>query len=156
MSHLGRSLRRTPAREHTVLRVAVALAVALALHAGIVLWLARVPWALRAGREAQPVALAPLTAQQWQANRAVGGERAAPAPPPPPAPAPRDERQPKGQFVDLYGAEEPDAAKSKADANARFDSGRDHHAEKETVSRCTARSAGPWRALRSSRGSCGW
>lgn len=133
MSHLGRSLRRTPARQRNALRVALALAVALLLHAGIVAWMARVPWALPPA-EVQPVTLAPLSAAEWAKNQAIAGERPRPAPPAAvPAPVPPDERHPKGQFVDLYSPADKDS-KEKPD-HARFDSGIDHRVEKETISR---------------------
>ncbi len=137
MSYLGPSLRRTRAPERPVRRLAVAVWVAIAAHALVLLALARAGFGeIPAPRKIQAVALAPLTAGQWAANRAIQGERG-PAPKPTadtPLPTPPDERRPKGQFVDLDAG--PDVkSEAKPNDDARFDADRDRHVEKETVSR---------------------
>lgn len=130
-------------RERPRLRVAVALAVSLALNALVFLLAAGAGAfeAPRAARRAQ-VALAPVDASRWAANRAITSDRqprpqAAPALPPPPAPKAREEEDPKGQVVDVAPSKD-----SRRSDDARFLSERDSRVDKETRSRHAGR--GSW------------
>jgi TonB family protein len=84
--------------------------------------------------EARPVALAPLTADQWNANRAIVGGKAPAVLPPrqeqPQTPPPPEQRKERGQIVDV--APSQDSRKPK---DSRFLSDRDNTVEKETRSR---------------------
>jgi TonB family protein len=129
MSHLGPSLRRRrrPARHGWRLLLGL---VASLLANGAVLLFVKVDLAtLRLGtREVRPVALEPLSSEQWARNRAVEPGRAEPTPPapkPPPRPS-----EPKGQVVDVAPTGKPEAPE-----NARFLGERDNKVEKETRSR---------------------
>ncbi len=130
MSHLGPSLRRHRRRSRTWWRLGLAVLASL-LANGAVLRLVKVDFAaLKLGsREARPVALAPLSSEQWARNRVVepGGAR----PPAPPAPEPPRRRpDAKGQVVDIAPTGKPEAPD-----DARFLSERDNKVEKETRSR---------------------
>ncbi len=128
MSHLGPSLRRHRRSPRTWWRVGLALLLSL-LANGAALRLVKVNFAsLRLGTgEVRPVALAPLSAEQWARNRAVqpGG-----AQPPAPEPPRRRAAEPHGQVVDIAPTGKPEAPE-----NARFLSERDNKVEKETRSR---------------------
>lgn len=124
--------------DRTTVRIALAILASLALNA---LLLAVVAWmgAFDIGTPARirPVAIAPLTADQWAANRAIAGgapaapmarpamPQAIPAPKPPP-----EERTPRGQVVTV--APSKDSSKPKS---SRYLSDRDNTVEKETRSR---------------------
>ncbi len=147
MAFLGPSLRRKKVTDRPAARVATAALASLALNAILLLLVARLGAfePMKLGKREQ-VALAPLTADQWNANRAIAGlppgvatprppERAPERPSPPapadaPRPPPPEERQPKGQVVDV--APSPD---SRAPDSSRFLSDRNNRVEKETRSR---------------------
>ncbi len=132
MGYLGPSLRRTKRVERPLRRVAVAAVASLALNAAIFLGLGalgafQVPGAARQTR----VAMAPLSAAQWDANRAVSRPPGAVAPPaaqPPPQPEDRLD----GQVVELSPNQK---ASEKPPPKSRFLTDRNTQVEKETVSR---------------------
>jgi TonB family protein len=107
--------------------------VSLALNA-LVLRLVNVDWVgIHASKsEVRPVALAPLSASQWAANRAVGASTAPRvAAPPIAAPRPLEPQSPvPGQVVEVAPSRDSTPPK-----NARFLSDRDNTVEKETRSR---------------------
>lgn len=142
MAFLGPSLRRRRVADRPGVRVALALLASLALNL-LLLLVAGKMGAFDIGHPAKvsPVALAPLSAEQWAANRAVTGgappQQAQPRPPqqqampaPPPARPPEEERRSPGQIVTV--APSKDSSKPK---DARFLSDRDNTVEKETRSR---------------------
>jgi TonB family protein len=127
MAHLGPSLRRAKRSERPLARAAAALAASLALNA-LALWALTEAGAFQLRGKADParVALAPIPASQWEANRAVAGAKPAPPQPPPPAP------EASGRVVELSPEQKaseqpPDKAKFLSDRNTRV--------QKETVSR---------------------
>ncbi len=133
MAHLGPSLRRRKRVARPWRRAALAGLVSLALNA-LVMFGIRVDLVPRATvSAARPIALAPLSAEQWAANRSVSGASTprpvlppvvvAPKPPPPPSQAP-------GQVVDV--APSPD---NRPPDSSRFVSDRNNRVEKETRSR---------------------
>jgi len=139
MTHLGPSLRRAKVRERPRRRAAAALVVSLALNAAVFLVLVRAgAFQLGAPREAKRVVLAPISAAQWAANRAVrpaapGDRPAAEAfamPRPPPKPPPEPERALKGQVVDVAPSKDRTPPKS-----TPFLAEHDSTVEKETRSR---------------------
>jgi TonB family protein len=84
-------------------------------------------------KEVRPVALAPLAAADWEANRRVSdGSRPAPPSLPPAPPAPVPPSQAPGQVVDV-GDQPQDSRKPPPDT--KFVSERDHFVERETRSR---------------------
>ena len=127
MAHLGPALRRRKRLERPWRRAAVALVVSLLLN-----WLAlseiKVDWlaGLKPGAPVREVALAPLSASQWAANRQVSPARPAvsvPKPPPPP-------REVPGKVV-ITAPSGDDRRPEKTD----FVGERDQRVEKETRSR---------------------
>ncbi len=137
MGYLGPSLRRSTRRAaRPGWRAALSLAISLALNCLLLTqikidWLGKLPAA-----PARSVSLAPLSASQWAANRALGADArsypptsptAAPAPalaaPPPVRPTP-------GQVVDVAPSKNDAAPK-----DTRFVSERNNTVEKETRSR---------------------
>jgi TonB family protein len=85
--------------------------------------------------ERREISLAPLTAVDWEANRAVRPPSAAPLPREPSPPAPIKPKDAGGQVVDLGPAPpQPDPRKPK---DTPFVSDRDSFAEKETRARVT-------------------
>lgn len=141
MAHLGPSLRRAKIRERPGRRAAVAVLVSLLLNAAIFLVLVRAG-AFDLGRpvDMTRVALAPVSASRWAANRAIqqgtpADRRQAtpfalprPPPPPPPEPAPESKKA-MGQVVDLGPTND------QKPKDARFLSEHDSSVEKETRSR---------------------
>jgi len=126
--------RRLPSRpwRRALLAVAVSLLANAVVLSGIhVDWLGRGDLAT----PPRPVALAPLSPGQWQANRAIGGktppESRSPAPlaavPPPP---PKETPPAPGQVVDVEPSKNDAAPK-----DSRFVSDRNNTVEKETRSR---------------------
>jgi TonB family protein len=110
----------------------LALAISLVLN-GLIVTQIKIDWMSKptAAGPARAVALAPLSASQWDANRALAGDSRSRPPPPRtadvPAPPPR---QAPGQVVEV--------APSKNDAaprDTRFVSDRNNTVEKETRSR---------------------
>src|SRR5512140_1283888 len=111
MTHLGPSLRRARVRERPLRRVVTAVLVSVLFNAAVFLLLARAgAFQLGAPGEAKRVTLAPISASQWAANRAVAGAVPLVKPPqqpfamprpPPPAPPPEPDTKEKGQIVDL-------------------------------------------------------
>jgi TonB family protein len=135
MSYLGPSLRRRRGRTWTGWRLLVASALSIALN-GLVLRLIQVDWVGLSTSKGgvRPVGLAPLSAEQWAANRRVAdGSRPAPPqamlPLPPPAPLPEPTKMP-GQVVDVAPS-----ANNKPPANSRFVAESNNTVEKETISR---------------------
>ena len=137
MTHLGPSLRREKVRERPGRRASVAVLVSLAINAAFLFLLVRAG-AFDLPAPAKPVALAPVSAAQWAANRLIRPDGATPPPPaapfamprpPPPAP-PAPPRDAKGQIVDV--APSKDATPPK---NPRFVAEHDSSVEKETRSR---------------------
>jgi TonB family protein len=132
MGFLGPSLRREKVRERRGTRVAVALAVSLVVNA-VAVWLLVLSGAFGIPRsEIDParVALAPISGVDWDANRAISGERApavqAPRPTPP-------KQEPKGTVVELPPQRSAEA--DEAPRDARFLAERNQKVEKETFSR---------------------
>lgn len=129
MDPLGPTLRRTRRREHPAWRVLLAIAVSLVANLLVVTqldarWLGLFPLT-----ERRDVALAPLTADAWEANRQVrpGQQAATPRAEPPK----RIERPaPPGMVVKV----DESAAKVKeiAPKDSKFVSDRDRTVEKET------------------------
>jgi TonB family protein len=121
-------------------RAAAAVAVSLALNALLVWLLLRVGAfdTPRPPRETR-VSLAPLTAGQWAANRAIGGAAPRARPPSstvpvsPPPPAPPQEERPRrqpGQIVDVAPSKD-----NRPPKDSRYLSDRDNTVDKETRSR---------------------
>jgi TonB family protein len=134
MSHLGPSLRRNPYRDRSGLRIGAAILLSLTLNA---LWFWRFGDAFRPGKAevVRPVALAPLSASQWEANRAIQGSTPHAALPPqpkvaPPPPPPEPEPKEKGQIVDVAPSKD-----NRAPDSSRFLSDRNNRVDKETRSR---------------------
>lgn len=127
MAYLGPSLRREKRTERPARRTLVAALVSLALNAALLQALVAAG-AFRLDRpvEKTRVSMAPLSAAQWAANRAVAGAKPAPAPPPP-----QDERL-NGPVVELPPEQK---AVDQPPPKAKFLSDRNTHVEKETVSR---------------------
>jgi TonB family protein len=136
MSYLGPSLRRNPFKDRSGWRIAVAIAVSVVVN---LLWFWGFGGAFRPG-EARPVrnvALAPLSASQWAANRSITGEAPAPTTPPlaaapaaPPKPPPPEPEKPKGQIVDVAPSQD-----NRAPDSSRYLSDRNNRVEKETRSK---------------------
>jgi TonB family protein len=124
MMHLGPSLRRTKVQERPWVPAALALLASLALNALLMLLLVR-SGAFDVGRmpQASQVALAPLSAQQWEKNRSI-------------VPPPR-ERDPAGEVVELPPEQQgqQQQADDRPPPKTRFLSDRDSRTEKETFSR---------------------
>lgn len=147
MPFLGPSLRRRRVTDRPAVRTAAAVLASLALNALIVLVLARsgafdMP---KPGSRPRAVALAPLSAEQWASNRAVGGvqppatrplprPQAQPLAPPPPAPPPEEEKRAHGQVVNTAPPKE-----AKKPKDSRFLAEHDSTVEKETRSRDAGR-----------------
>jgi TonB family protein len=133
MDPFGPTLRRTRRREHPAWRVLLAVAVSLLVNL-LVVWLLDASWlGLRPATERRDVALAPLTASDWEANRAVRPARpAAPAPAPLP-PRPLETPQPPGQLVKVD--ESPTASEAKPPRDSRYVSDQDRTVAKESKAR---------------------
>jgi len=135
MSHLGPSLRRAKVRERPGRRVAVAVLGSLLLNASLFLLLVRAgAFQLGGPVDATRVALAPISASRWAANRALQPADRRPAtslamPRPPPPAEPEPESKAKGQVVDLGPTND------QKPKDARFLSDHDSSVEKETRSR---------------------
>ncbi|HTN52580.1 MAG TPA: TonB family protein [Anaeromyxobacter sp.] len=139
MAFLGPSLRRRRVAERPGLRVAAAVVLSLVLNAVLVLVITGMG-AFDLAKPVRPaaVALAPLSSDQWSANRAIGGvQPPSPAPhyplplAPPPTPPPVEvEKKLHGQIVDVAPSKD-----NRAPKDARFLSDRDNTVEKETRSR---------------------
>lgn len=131
MSYLGPSLRREKLKERPVRRTGVALLASLAANA-LLLWALAAAGAFRlAGTKVDStrVALAPLSASQWEANRKLA------APPPVPRQPPREEPT-SGEVVRLPPQQTPEKpAEQKTTSKPRFLAERDQQVERETVSR---------------------
>jgi TonB family protein len=134
MAYLGPSLKREKRKERPVRRTLLAALASLALNVVLLEVLgASGAFSFKAPPEKTRVTMAPLSASQWESNRAVGGARPPPAVAPPRAqpPPPQNDRM-DGQVVELS----PDQkAADKPPPNARFLSDRNAKTEKETVSR---------------------
>lgn len=137
MEPLGPTLRRTRRRERPAWRALLAVAVSLALNALVVTqldasWLGIHPAAVQ-----RDVALAPLDAAEWEANRAIRPrpEGAVPAPPPPAPAPPLDTLRPPGQVVQVDEPARPEDVKAEAPKDARFASDQDRTVKKETRAR---------------------
>ncbi len=127
MAYLGPSLRRRRRASRPWQRFVVALLLSL-LANGLLLTQVRLGW--KPGERppvVRQVSLAPLSAAEWEANRATRGATplVAPAPLPPEPP-----RAPPGQVVEVAPSKD-----TRPPENARFASDRDNRVEKETVSR---------------------
>jgi TonB family protein len=139
MAFLGPSLRRRKLRERPAARAAAAIALSLLANVALLALLAATGvFDVKAPPGSSRVALAPLSASQWESNRAVAGARPPPrraeakppAPPPTPAPKPPPPKA-GGQIVDV--APSDDGRSPPADT--RFLADRDNRVEKETRSR---------------------
>lgn len=126
MSHLGPTLRRKRRPVSAARRIALAAALSLVVN---LLFLLRLDlsWLDSATAPRRAVAVAPLTARDWEKNRAVA---VAPKAPPPPADA-------GGQVVSIAPPPEERRAKEATgkDAAARFRTEFDSQVDKETKSR---------------------
>src|SRR5512133_897014 len=134
MSHLGPSLRREKVRERPGRRLAAAALASILLNALLFFLLARAG-AFSLPQTSARVALAPVSASQWSANRTIRQDgpppkRLAPIPPTKPALSPPPEAHPSGQVVDVAPS-----ANSTPPKNARFLSDHDSSVDKETRSR---------------------
>jgi TonB family protein len=113
----------------------VALALSLAFHAALLLVLAAIGvGAPRLDRPIDVVGLAPLTASDWEANRAIEGqprEVPRPVPPPPEPPAP----EVRGSQVVEVSPEAEGAGRKPSPDEAVLWANRDSFAEKNRVSR---------------------
>jgi TonB family protein len=129
MAYLGPSLRRTVVRERPARRLALALALSLALNA-LVGWMLVLAGAFRIPTPpAQSrVALAPIGAKDWAANRAIRGDDA------PPRPSRAPDETAKGPVVALPPRDEA-APPEDEPRDARHSAERNQNVEKETVSR---------------------
>jgi len=125
MAYLGPSLKREKRKERPARRAGAALVASLALNA-VLLWVLALAGAfhLPGKAESARVALAPMSAVQWETNRAVAQ--------PPSAPTPPAEETAQGRVVELSPKQQ---ASEKPPANAKFLSDRNTRVEKETVSR---------------------
>jgi TonB family protein len=144
MSILGPTLRRTRRKEHPAWRVLLAVVISVGLNLLLVLkvdsgWLGfgKLP-------ERRDVAMAPLTAADWEANRRVGPSSSQPRPqapalpaPPPAALRPPETPTPPGQLVQLDEPTRPDQVQPVAPKETRFVSDRDQTVLKESKARLT-------------------
>jgi TonB family protein len=138
MTRMARRRERRRAARSSPFRVGlVALVVSLAVHAGLLVVLAWLGAGAPPERPPMPVvALAPLTASDWEANRAIQGERRAPvarppAPPPPAAPEPPL----RGPVVEVPADAPRTADQAHPKDQQVFLGDRDSFAKKNTVSR---------------------
>jgi len=131
MEPLGPSLRRSRRRDHPLARAALALVLSLAFNLVLSLLLDSKILGILPKSDVRPIALAPLSATTWEANRAV-------APPPPPRPSPPPVPMPppkeRGQIVDL-GPASPADEKVEPPPDAKYLSERNTRVEKETRAR---------------------
>jgi len=138
LTYLGPSLRRARRRSRPWIRFAGAVAVSLLANAALLraIHVGGISGAVKGGPVQRPVALAPLSASQWEANR-----RAAPAQPSPPAaqpsalavvppPPPPPPNRVKGQVVDVAPSKDPTPPKE-----SRFLAEHDSTVQKETRSK---------------------
>jgi TonB family protein len=135
-----RTVRPKRRRDHVGWRLLFALALSLAVN-GLLLWLAILTGAFEIGkgvRIVSPVALAPLSASDWERNRAAPPPRPPPVARPPPQAPPPSERP--GQVVEL--PPETPGARNERPADARFLAERNQTVEKETVSKYARGHAG--------------
>jgi TonB family protein len=112
-----------------VVRVAVALALSLVLNA-LAGWLLVLSGAFGIETAARPparVALAPVDARDWEANRAITGEKA------PLSRSPAADETPQGPVVELPESDE--APPDEAPRDARHSAERNQKVRRETVSR---------------------
>jgi TonB family protein len=132
MAYLGPSLKREKRKERPFRRTVLAALVSLALNAALFEALvAAGAFSFKPPPEKTRVSMAPLSASQWEANRAIAGARP-PAARPQPTPPPPENDQMNGRVVELS----PDQkAADKPPPNSRFLSDRNTQVEKETVSR---------------------
>jgi TonB family protein len=132
MGYLGPSLRREKRKERPLRRFAAAVVASLIANA-VILWALAAAGAFRIGQPpgSAPVALAPLSASQWNANRAIAGAPPRPAAPPQAQP-PRPEDNPAGKVVELSPQQR---ASDRPPPNARYLADKNTVVEKETVSR---------------------
>jgi TonB family protein len=133
MAYLGPSLKREKRKERPIRRAFLALVVSLSLNAALLQALvAAGAFQLGGPVEKTRVALAPLSAAQWDANRAIARGTAPPSQAQAqPAPPPENDRL-DGRVVELS----PDQkAADKPPPTSRFLSDRNTQVEKETVSR---------------------
>lgn len=131
MAYLGPSLRREKRTERPVRRTVVAVVVSIALNAALLQALtAAGAFKLGGPVERTRVAMAPLSASQWEANRAIGG--GAPAPAPKTQPPPPENDRLDGRVVELPPEQK---ASEKPPPSSRFLSDRNTQVERETVSR---------------------
>ncbi len=137
MTHLGPSLRRAKVRERPRRRLLAAALVSILANSLAFLLLARAGAFQLGPMKSARVALAPVSASQWSANRAIHPDGAVPpkpaepfAMPKPPVREPPDAARPEGQVVDV--APSPDSTRPK---DARFLAERDGSVEQETRSR---------------------
>jgi len=134
VSYLGPSLRRVARSRSAGRRVLAALAVSLLLNLFLVTRL-DLSWLSAGAGPARAVSMAPLSARDWDANRAVGARRdsppqARPVPPPTlvvPAPA-----EPQGQLVKVAPPIDPAKEPPK---DARYLAEHNSSVAKETHSR---------------------
>jgi TonB family protein len=137
VTYLGPSLRRTRRRSRPWVRFAAALAVSLIVNAAL-LRAVRVDGIAGKGKGGpvqRPVALAPLTSSQWEANRRAEQPPPTPTQPPsvaavPPPPPPPPPSKPKGQVVDVAPSKD-----STPPQDSRFLAEHDSTVKKETRSR---------------------
>jgi TonB family protein len=133
MGYLGPSLRRAKRVERPVRRITLAVAGSLALNAAIFLVLVALgAFQIPAPAHQTPVALAPLSASQWDANRAVARPPGVPVPPAAKPPAPPPEEKSEGRIVELNPNQK---ASEKPPPNAKHLSDRNTQVDRETVSR---------------------
>lgn len=129
MEPLGPTLRRKRRREHPAWRALLALAVSVLVNWLVVTRLDASWLGVHAAAVRRDVAIAPLSAADWEANRAVRPPGAAPVPAPeaPPAETPR----PPGQVVKVDDGD----AEARPPKDSRFVSDQDRTVAKETKAR---------------------
>ncbi len=137
MAFLGPSLRRRKVTERPGIRTATAVLLSLLLNAALLLvFYASGAFDVPKPASVKPVVLAPLTGDQWDANRAIAGAaRPLPAPlPPAPQAQPPEPERPQGKIVEL--PPDPTARKDQPPPpKADYLSDRNNTVEKETYSR---------------------
>lgn len=130
MSYLGPSLRRSRKRDRPYVRFATAVVVSLAVNVAVLTWI-HVGISPVAGRVVErPIVLAPLSLEQWEANRRITSAQPVLAPPAVAAPVPPPPNKVKGQVVDVAPSKDTTPPK-----DSRFLAEHDSTVEKETRSR---------------------
>ena len=133
MGYLGPSLRRGKRVERPIRRAALAVLASLALNAALFgALVAAGAFQVPAPTQKTRVAMAPLSASQWDANRAIAKQPGAAKPQQQQPPIPPPEDKLSGHVVELNPEQK---AADKPPDKSRFLSDRNTRVEKETVSK---------------------